>query len=497
LIEISSHTETPHIKGADETQVPEGAGKKGMFGSREKSGTSALGVFAKILAGLSVKTGLKNREAGPENTRMIVPDETGETGKYEGTGIFLPGLKGGKNAAKKAVPKDAGIAPGDTAAAGNAPAAPQKITDNRLDEGREAFLVEGFPERLFSREFPAGKKDRIAAEGGDIPPDAVSRFPSDSPGTDAASTPGTAVPRAAVPEAAVPEAAGAEFSGEQAPAAGAGHTDVFEKTGDEPGVDFSSPVFAAGDETVPEKQAGSPHENRGSGAAGARGKKRERFALAAVTVEDLRTAPGDAGREAVFSPETGSGGGLRAAASFHEAEMTVDLHSREMPPGEKGGAPAGSTGMFENLLARELEENLSAGIVREARFILRGGGEGTIRLSLKPESLGNVKIRLEMAENRITGHIAVESEEALRAFEREIHSLEQAFLESGFDGAELDFSLTQGGGNGEERQEPFFREWRGALPEEAFRYDAGQEDAEFFADGIFRRNGRIQVNILI
>jgi hypothetical protein len=58
-----------------------------------------------------------------------------------------------------------------------------------------------------------------------------------------------------------------------------------------------------------------------------------------------------------------------------------------------------------------------------------------------------VKVRLEMAENKITGHIIVESNEALRAFEREIHSLEQAFRDSGFAGASLDMALA-----GDDRQ---------------------------------------------
>jgi flagellar hook-length control protein FliK len=104
-----------------------------------------------------------------------------------------------------------------------------------------------------------------------------------------------------------------------------------------------------------------------------------------------------------------------------------------------------------------------------------------------------------MAENKITGHIVVESEEALRAFEREIHSLEQAFRDSGFEGAELDFSLSQGGGSGEGRRErPVFPNHnRGTGAEEAAsRYDAAGQ-REFITGGVFRLNGRVQVNMLI
>jgi hypothetical protein len=47
----------------------------------------------------------------------------------------------------------------------------------------------------------------------------------------------------------------------------------------------------------------------------------------------------------------------------------------------------------------------------------------------------------------------VESEEALRAFEREITSLEKAFVESGFEGANLEMSFAADGGGAEQWQE--------------------------------------------
>jgi hypothetical protein len=107
-----------------------------------------------------------------------------------------------------------------------------------------------------------------------------------------------------------------------------------------------------------------------------------------------------------------------------------------------------------------------------------------------------------MAENKITGHVVVESEEALRAFEKEVHSLEQAFRDSGFDGAELDFSMAggKGGQDGQWRGEeasPFFTKIR--FPEAALRYAAehGADAAREFSDGISRQNGRVTVNMLI
>jgi flagellar hook-length control protein FliK len=147
------------------------------------------------------------------------------------------------------------------------------------------------------------------------------------------------------------------------------------------------------------------------------------------------------------------------------------------------------------MLARELHQNFNNDIVRHASVALRDGNEGTIRLALKPESLGNVKIHLELAENKIIGHIVVESEEALRAFEREISSLEKAFRDSGFDAANLEMSLAHDG-RGAENQ------WQEAEASQflngdfaASRYDAAIEQGEMpLAFDIYQ--GTTAINVL-
>jgi flagellar hook-length control protein FliK len=164
-----------------------------------------------------------------------------------------------------------------------------------------------------------------------------------------------------------------------------------------------------------------------------------------------------------------------------ETHLVAELRSggdkRETADLFRESGPARS---FENILARELHQNLNGDIVRHASIVLRNGNEGTIRLSLKPESLGNVKIHLEMTENKIAGRIVVESGEALRAFEREIRSLEQAFRDSGFDGAALEMAVASGNGrNGADRQwngeeaSPFYSARLAASTYDASAGDAG------------------------
>jgi hypothetical protein len=239
--------------------------------------------------------------------------------------------------------------------------------------------------------------------------------------------------------------------------------------------------------------------------AGARRIERRRERPAVFEARDLRSgqetgAPGlkEAPEGKRLSGEPGQG-----------IDLSVELKSgnrggeRALPGGEKTLSQA-----FEDILARELHQNLNGDIVRHASVILRDGGEGLIRLSLKPDTLGNVKIRLEMAENKITGHIVVESGEALRAFEREIGALEQAFKDSGFDGADLNMSLASGNegadrreGEGFPGEQPFFSE-RFAAGGAASRYDASAENTDRWfaigsANGLKPGNGRISVNLLI
>ena len=133
-------------------------------------------------------------------------------------------------------------------------------------------------------------------------------------------------------------------------------------------------------------------------------------------------------------------------------EMTLDLRLADQ--GQSSAQTTWETKAgtaLENMLARELHQNFNGDIVRHASMILRDNGSGIIKIALHPETLGNVKIRLEMTENKITGHIFVDSQEALNAFRREIASLEQAFKNSGFEDATIDLSLSADG-SGEQQE---------------------------------------------
>jgi hypothetical protein len=189
-----------------------------------------------------------------------------------------------------------------------------------------------------------------------------------------------------------------------------------------------------------------------------------------------------------------------------DADIPVELGSGSSR--ENSVTEAGARQDFGESLARELRDHLNTDIVKQAQFILRDGGEGVIRLSLKPESLGTVKVRLEMTENKITGHIVVESSEAFKAFERELPVLEKAFQDSGFGETSLDMSFSQDSssfaGNFGSGQDGDFPRFSPVFAASSYDAEAERQGAlsEETVSGIASRSaanpsGRAAINLLV
>jgi len=200
--------------------------------------------------------------------------------------------------------------------------------------------------------------------------------------------------------------------------------------------------------SVPQTKVSAPAPEEKQKAEGVEAKRKDRRKdRMDVEVYDYRARQPDPAKDPTLAE---SGGKTAGGKQGTETEMVLSLGSERGENGaeSKAGQRAGGGASFSDALARELRANANSDIVKHAALVLRDGNEGLIRLSLKPESLGSVKIRLELADNKIAGRIIVESDEALKAFEKEIASLEQAFLDGGFDGASLELSVSSDGARG-------------------------------------------------
>ena len=200
-----------------------------------------------------------------------------------------------------------------------------------------------------------------------------------------------------------------------------------------------------------------------------------------------------------------------AKDSIREAKSTGSDSGRELHheltldarySGDTGGSSqAGKTDAasargkdFQSIMAERMRDAWNGEIVQSAHIVLKDGDVGIIRLRLRPESLGNVKIELNLSENNISGRIVVESDAAKNAFERNMNELADAFKQGGFGSAKLEVSVgggsaggAQAGGAGADSSgEPFFSErFRGATGRSA--------DSATAATAYSRRSGTVDI----
>lgn len=183
------------------------------------------------------------------------------------------------------------------------------------------------------------------------------------------------------------------------------------------------------------------------------------------------------------------------------ADMSIAFRNAENGKGSLAGEESrvaekrdGDGKSFASMLSQELRSN-AADFVKTGAIVLRDNNVGTIRLTLHPESLGNVKISLELSGDRkISGKIVVSSEEAYEAFNESLGGLSDAFVEGGFQSAGFDLSFAGENGAGRGSAEtggnassPFYAS---SIPDVM----SGTERVDSMSDG-YRTSGFSAINV--
>ena len=138
-----------------------------------------------------------------------------------------------------------------------------------------------------------------------------------------------------------------------------------------------------------------------------------------------------------------------ASEKGNSVDMTLSLaKNAEQNILSTNNQTAGATGSnFQSMLNQQIQQNVPE-FVKSGSILLKDNSSGTINMVLKPESLGNVKVSLELTDKVITGQIVVQSQEAYDAMKENLDTLKQAFQQNGFDAANFNLSFQNNGSNG-------------------------------------------------
>jgi len=117
------------------------------------------------------------------------------------------------------------------------------------------------------------------------------------------------------------------------------------------------------------------------------------------------------------------------------------------------GRSASTGSDFASQLSRRLQGDAGAEIVRHAQMVVRGKESGEMRLVLRPENLGSVRVRMQMEDGLITVRFLVENNGVRQALEQNLAGLQQAFKDAGLETGSLDVSVGNGGNGDAEQQD--------------------------------------------
>jgi flagellar hook-length control protein FliK len=105
-------------------------------------------------------------------------------------------------------------------------------------------------------------------------------------------------------------------------------------------------------------------------------------------------------------------------------------------------------------------------VVKQTGIILKNGGAGEIRLVLKPENLGSVRIRVSLTESSLEGRIVVDNNSVKELVESSLDNLKNALRLEGYQ-TNLEVSVGhRRSSNGREQTEAPPAGWWGGGPEE-------------------------------
>ena len=135
-------------------------------------------------------------------------------------------------------------------------------------------------------------------------------------------------------------------------------------------------------------------------------------------------------------------------AKFASQPLTADKDASALPSSKPvltrdaavSSGPAPAAPSVPQAPLDRLRDMAGSELIKATNLVLRDGG-GEIRLVLKPESLGSVRIRMNVVDNAIEGRIIVDSSSVKQVFDANLDALRRALTAEGFQAGSLQVSV--------------------------------------------------------
>lgn len=159
-----------------------------------------------------------------------------------------------------------------------------------------------------------------------------------------------------------------------------------------------------------------------------------------ITVKDFRTEENVENAETEQNQKKDFVTSVKFENNSCEMQLDLSQNAKEniLSLNNQTAASQGST--FQAMLSNQIQQN-AGDLVKAGQIVLKDNNVGSIKLIMHPESLGNVKIDLQISDKVITGKIIVSSQEALNAFKESADILKNAFNQNGFETSGFDLSF--------------------------------------------------------
>jgi len=191
---------------------------------------------------------------------------------------------------------------------------------------------------------------------------------------------------------------------------------------------FDAVAAAAGKKQAPGSPEPDVEGRAGKQQIGEAGKVGRKSTVVVVDLREDQHAAKES-REQRNPPNSSLYPGVQKAGEVPDRDVSILVRT---PLQQRAQAPALEASARTTRASANFEQRFIPEVVKQTGIILKDGGNGEIRLVLKPENLGSIRIRLSLSESSLEGRIVVDNNSVKELVESSLDNLKNALRLEGY-----------------------------------------------------------------